>query len=505
MSSACSPSYSSESRSAAGISSPRQLYPCTDDRYAAIAGERYSPFSAPLFRDVYDELLSLRADRNGKRRRASMLLKSQLALVADTPDDLPADPRGLSDWMHAGATRATEAYRDYLAGRQNGGPRRFFSSRAHALYFLQAVAPTKLVDGSWLFGTLRHAADPRMSGLAQTYLEELGNGDAAKNHVLLYHSLLRSQGLGAGEHLDDDYFVQGAIQLALGLTTEEMLPEVIGFNLGYEQLPLHLLITAYELNELGLDPYYFTLHVTVDNADSGHARKAVESVLANAGRYADPAAYWRRVRAGYRLNDLGIGTAEAIRSFSPEAEALRIFSSKAATGKGAHSDYCRIEGRTVNQWLAEPAGVNDFVEALIRKGWITTDGSDPRQCRFWRLLTGDRAEMFGVFSDYELQVLFDWMRGAASADGTAFDTAPTAEADAPTKVLSFRSQRRRNAASRPSGHVEPRLHASAPSHRRIPLPDCRELDMWEALAPHAHWTPAGLDATQHFVASLRGG
>jgi hypothetical protein len=60
---------------------------------------------------------------------------------------------------------------------------------------------------------------------------------------------------------------------------EKFLPEVIGFNLGYEQLPLHLLITAYELKELHIDPYYFTLHITVDNADSGHAKQAVDAVF----------------------------------------------------------------------------------------------------------------------------------------------------------------------------------------------------------------------------------
>ena len=71
--------------------------------------------------------------------------------------------------------------------------------------------------------------------------------------------------------------MQGLIQLALAYNSDQFLPELIGYNLGYEQLPLHLLITAYELNELGIDPYYFTLHVTVDNADSGHARKAWEA------------------------------------------------------------------------------------------------------------------------------------------------------------------------------------------------------------------------------------
>ena len=65
----------------------------------------------------------------------------------------------------------------------------------------------------------------------------------------------------------------------LALAATEYLPEVIGYNLGYEQLPLHLLISSYELSELGIDPYYFTLHVTIDNASTGHAQKAVQAVL----------------------------------------------------------------------------------------------------------------------------------------------------------------------------------------------------------------------------------
>jgi hypothetical protein len=40
--------------------------------------------------------------------------------------------------------------------------------------------------------------------------------------------------------------VQGAIQLGLAHHGEQFEAEVFGFNLGYEQLPLHLLITAYE-------------------------------------------------------------------------------------------------------------------------------------------------------------------------------------------------------------------------------------------------------------------
>ncbi|RYZ11205.1 MAG: iron-containing redox enzyme family protein, partial [Comamonadaceae bacterium] len=313
----------------------------------------------------------------------------------------------------------------------------------------------------------------------QTYLEELGDGDPTKNHVRLYRELLHANALSDGAHLPDAYFEQGAVQLALGLATDAMLPEVIGFNLGYEQLPLHLLITAYELNELGIDPYYFQLHVTVDNADSGHARKAVDAVLDNAARYDDAEVVQAKPVAHALPVGLGIGTSAAIGAFDPEAEVLRILSAKARFGAGAHSDYCRIEGRTVNEWLAEPQGMAGFLDALRRKGWIATGVADPSECRFWQLLSGERAEMFGVFSSYELQVIHDWIRGAASADGASHDTPITA--GRPVRIASFRARQKL---------VARRLPAVAP------------LAM---VAPGTHWQDAGLAATRDLAEALRVG
>lgn len=478
----------------------RQLYPCADDRFAASIGAQRVAVSKPLFRDVHRELVDPTTAREAGQRRALGVLRDGLTAVADTTDDLPASPDGLADWAVASAGRATDAYQAYLAERKAGAPRRFFTNRTHALYFLQAVAPTKLVDGSWLYGTLRHGRDPRMAGLVQTYLEELGNGDVTKNHVLLYRELLQANGLNEGAHLDDAFFEQGAIQLALGLTTEQMLPEVIGFNLGYEQLPLHLLITAYELNELGLDRYYFTLHITVDNADSGHAKKAIEAVELNAARFPDADAYWARVRRGYRLNDLGLGTNDVIEAFDQDAEVLRIFGARSVAGAGAHSDYCRIEGRTVNEWLAEPGQVRGFLDALERKGWIVR-GADPGQSRFWNLLVGDRAEMFGVFSDYELQAIFDWMRGDASSDGLRFD-APVPADGARARPMSFRAQQalraRRTAGRQPSAFdaLGGPVGAVEGTVSNFSL---------QSLAPGRHWTPQGLGATRQLVSAMRAG
>src|SRR5690606_32642229 len=208
-------------------------------------------------------------------------------------------------WMEGNARRVHARYADYLEERRGGAPRRFFTNRAHALYVLRSVAPTKLVDGAWLYGLVAHWSSPRLSDLVRTYVEELGEGMVDKNHVVLYRHLLAAHALDPLDDLPDALYEPGLIQLALGWTAAEFLPEVVGFNLGYEQLPLHLLITPYELNELGIDPYYFPLHVTVDNGDTGHARRACQAVLDLLPRLDDGGAFWRRVQAGCKLADAG--------------------------------------------------------------------------------------------------------------------------------------------------------------------------------------------------------
>lgn len=340
-------------------------------------------------------------------------LQQQLRAAETLATDFPDDVNLLPSVLHRAHEKTAQEYRRYLEGRQAGRPRRYFSCRSHGLYFLRAVAPTKLVDGAWLYGLLQLWQDPRqdhrLAPLIQIYLEELGCGQAAQNHVLLYQRLLARYGCEAWQEGADENFTQGAVQLALAHHADEFLPEIIGFNLGYEQLPLHLLITAYELNELDIDPYYFSLHVTIDNASTGHARKALQSVQDCAPRMGDVTEFHQRVANGYRLNSVGMGTLQAIAAFDLEQELLRVLASKALTGAKLHSDYCLIGGRPVSDWLASPHKVSELLSALQSTGWIRR-GEDPQHSRFWRLLTDEQAPMFGVFDGYEQQLLRDWIK-----------------------------------------------------------------------------------------------
>ncbi|GAA4323202.1 iron-containing redox enzyme family protein [Pigmentiphaga soli] len=394
-----------------------------------------APLQGPA-QALYDAL-SHGAPNAGLLARARNFLNVRLQEVHDRPSDMPDDLRECAAWMEGKAMRVGRLYADYLAARRRGGPCRYFTSRAHALYFLRSIAPTKLVDGAWLYGLVDHWDDTRFHPLIRIYLEELGDGVPDRNHVAMYRKLLAASGCGRWDDLEDDRYVQGTIQLALAYDSEHYLPEIIGFNLGYEQLPLHLLITAYELDDLGIDPYYFTLHVTIDNLATGHARKAIDALRLAMPAGSDAQAFYRRVIDGYLLNDLGAGTESIIRAFDLERELVRILRRKSVFGRHMHSDYCRVAGKSVNEWLADEALIPEFLAQLQRHGWIRRH-RDPNDSPFWKLLVGDRAAMFGVFDEYELQIVHDWIAGdAGRGDADRFGSEPERET---RRRMSFRAR-----------------------------------------------------------------
>jgi hypothetical protein len=424
---------------------------------------------------LYSRLL--RGQVEGEQDNVRDFLHEQLEIAKKLPSNLPADLADLSAWVASNSHSVAERYRVYLEERRAGGPRKFFTNKAHALYFLQSVAPSKLVDGAWLYGTVKHANDWRYHGLIRTYLEELGDGEPALNHVVLYRNLLTEHDCAPIAALDDALYLQGAIQLGLGHLSDEFLPEVLGYNLGYEQLPLHLLITSFELSELGIDPYYFTLHVTIDNASSGHAHKAVQAVLDLLPNDDSRGEFLQRLQAGYLLNDLGLGSTDIVRAFDLEEEVVSMLETKSTFGQHMHSDYCRLEGRTINDWLATPGQSRQLLTALEDRGWIKRN-QDPQDSRFWQLIDGPGAVMFGVFSGYEMQLLKDWIAG---------------DWQAPGQNNPFRTRfRRRHVASTDTGQ-----QGTSPS---LPFAELVQL-----IAPDTHPTPEGLAATRIYARQLAQG
>ena len=485
--------------------------PLVTDLPEIVQAARSLPARAAAPEGAKDLYFNLYADPLGHARAGEAYLRRQIAAVQEIPADLPPTLAQLPGWMAARTEAVGQEYREYLAGRKAGAPRRYFGNRSHALNFIKSVAPTKLVDGAWLYGMLRHWDNPDFHPLIKTYLEELGEGAPSKNHVTIYRKLLATHGCEGWEQLDERHFVQGAIQLALGHNAERMLPEIIGYNLGYEQLPLHLLITSYELNEFGIDPYYFTLHVTVDNAASGHAQKAVQALVELMPRVGDRAAFYRRVLDGYRLNELGASTNSVIAEFDLQEELVHILAQKSSVGKNMHSDYCRVAGRSVNDWLGDPAQIPGFLGALESAGWIKR-GEDVEHSRFWRLVHGERAEMFGVFSAYEQQVLRDWIITPVSGTSSVKEARVLTHrarqrtldnlgehqdrgSSHPERGLIRRRAARDTEADNELGLLEQRVAAAAGKAEAMTL-------LTELMSPAHHHSAAGLMATRMYTQLL---
>lgn len=467
-------------------------------------------------RRLYEALLGEHGTQPGSidevtQSASSAYLRACLAQVdamsADDAHGLPTELRAWPAWFDETRERTEAAYRDYLAERRAGAPRRFFQNRSHALSFLRAVAPTKLVDGAWLYGVLARVDDARLAPLVRTYLDELGDGSPSANHVSLYRALLVDNDCdGRLDQLDDDLYTQGAIQLSLAHHGDRFLPEVIGFNLGYEQLPLHLPITAYELDELSIDPHYFRLHVTIDNASTGHAQKALQAAFACLPRIGDRDAFFQRIRRGYLLNELGVGTDEAIARFDLDGELVAVLAEQGRIGGPMHSDRCRVAGRPVADWLASPGEIPAMLDGLVDMGWIRR-GAPPEESRFWRALHDERGPMFGVFDGHASQLLRDWIvDGAPDVPKARPRNAWLAEparnvAPRTGRVASVVTLIRRHLdtalASRPD---DADIRALAERLARVRKRATALVVLRGFLSPANHTAPAGLLATRLFAA-----
>ncbi|WP_180086653.1 iron-containing redox enzyme family protein [Acinetobacter sp. YH12226] len=372
-------------------------------------------------------------------------------------------------------------FQTYVNRRKQQQPREYFPTVSHAFEFLAKVAPVKLVDGAWLYSTVPNCNQPELKDLIYIYLEELGLGHPRANHVTMYQDLLSHYELNSyAEHLDDSYYEQAAVQLALAYAPAKYLPLVIGFNLGYEQLPLHLLITNYELAELGIDPHYFNVHITIDNAHNGHAQKSLQAFIQHFNHTEDPQAYLDLIKKGYVLNDVGKSSSQIIKELDIGQMALKVFQNKALIGQYIHNQKCQFSGKTINDWLSDPAQISEFLQVMIEKGWIVKD-APVEQSRFWKMIDHPEGKMFGVFNATEKQIIKDWIQGAGLATRLSSRSAAPSQAKI-EPAMSRMDQQRLN-------QLKSRFMRCEGAEQKIDL-------LIPYTTPHMHHTEIGLWATR---------
>lgn len=353
---------------------------------------------------------------------------------------------GLEEFQHRRDRRIGKEWEDYNLRRKEGSPRELVRDREEAIWWLKQLSPVKYVDGAWL-GYIGKVTTPfallkTMKGAWQILSEELGDGDLRKNHVHLYHKLLETTApdLPTAESLDFGHprhqlnelpvWKSAIAQLLISLFPHEFLPEIIGFNLHFEAISTDTLKATRELKEVGIDPYYFLLHISIDNTHSGHSAIAIEVVceymrhiLETEGQEAAQKA-WGKLQAGYLLSSCLPGTVicpsqKALDNNSNihlgpiEVKVINIFRAKAQVAHGFHcSSRVKIGSRSVADWL-DPVALESkewqkgLLDALSSsKYWICK--GDSSKSRFIQELEWN-GRMFGSFTQDEYNVLTEWI------------------------------------------------------------------------------------------------
>lgn len=160
------------------------------------------------------------------------------------------------------------------------------------VWFTQQYAAFTMVDGSWVQSIAK-------AGLSQTeisarlfriYSDEVGNADPFMNHPNVYRRLLEGEGIQMPPTASREFAMQPELldfafdlpllTLSISMFPKAMLPEIIGVNLAIELSGLgkDYMTIIDELNYWKIDPYFFTLHLTIDNIASGHTAVAMETV-----------------------------------------------------------------------------------------------------------------------------------------------------------------------------------------------------------------------------------
>jgi hypothetical protein len=159
-------------------------------------------------------------------------------------------------------------------------------------FLLTQLAPAALIDGAWLARVVRPGAVGTLAvgPLAAIHRDELGGGDPRRHHPNIYRALLADLGVelppvaalafAASPSLHDAAFAVPLVFLSFAAYPRALLPECLGLNLAIELSGLGqgYLRLADELRHYGIDPYFFLLHLAIDNPGSGHTALAQEAI-----------------------------------------------------------------------------------------------------------------------------------------------------------------------------------------------------------------------------------
>lgn len=397
------------------------------DVYHKVQNLEDFPDVLPAAKELLTTLLeqSLLLTRYKSRRRSILDIKEFDAVALDL-------------FLAAERQDVLDEFETYIQLRDTGSGPALFQSRKGAVERLKRNAPLNYVDGAWLCRVHQIHTPFSLRGVTkeawQTFSEELGDGDLEKNHVHIYRGLLRSVGvhLTDGDSadfirgrngIDEEQVWRSATgQLLVSLFPNDFLPEILGFNLHFESLATADLKAGRELPEFGISPYYYNLHVSIDNADSGHSAMALACIIrfmdiVRETGIMDYESAWKRIQGGFLLSQT-LNEDETVEFYEGKLAEM-LYRKARIAGKIHCTSRARIGGRTLPAWFSLPwspghhgdAGDDNwecgFLPSLAdAKPWVYR--GDSERSFLMRELSW-KGRMFGAFTRAEAELLRTWI------------------------------------------------------------------------------------------------
>ena len=240
-------------------------------------------------RDLYQALLQTESFADippeAERFTRKILARThRLRLIGLTDKPFRYTPEALSRFVETRHQKEIGGYRPL-----KGSPK---ADKIFCQWVILQLAPAILVDGAWLAGipTTAENLGPVRRHLLKIYVDELGNGRKEWNHPNVYRRLLESQRFNLPDFMTeafahhpallDSAFELPVYLLAMGLQSDQYLPEVLGLNLAIELsgLGASYMRAIDILRHHGIDPTIVKLHLSIDNLTTGHAARALDAI-----------------------------------------------------------------------------------------------------------------------------------------------------------------------------------------------------------------------------------
>lgn len=405
-----------------GVLRPRQL---PNDETVVVEGER-QPYFGMKDREYFHIMLNIEAYPDFlpmARELAERFLTAaqDLQRAGTCPDNL----RPFTYTTRVLRSRLEQIYTEAAQSADAFSLSESSLTRDVLIERLRQMAPFNQLDGAWLrnVGKLGPIDEVRAL-LFHVWMDELGDGDPKLNHSNLYTDLLHSVGIYLepvasrayieNEAIVDSAFTSPLLQLVISQFSEDYLPEILGMTLYLEWAVVSVKPQVAVMESLGVDPLFYSLHIGIDNAATGHgamARRAVElfldEVRASSGDQAMQEA-WSRVWDGYvafaTTGGLGQDFRRRVQNRpTPADRVYEIIQRKAHFGSQNHGER-RIGANFINDWFADPLG---FMRQLVTSGYVIP--GDVEASSFFELLR-PTGPMFRVFTDEEIRAWEDWTR-----------------------------------------------------------------------------------------------